>query len=574
LICLIIFMFTILQPRVGLTAVSATLEREQISIYDTVRLTIKSDNPENGIKPDFSVLQQNFSVLGTSASQNVSIINGKQTTEKSWISEIEPKSAGSFTIPPIEVGNEKTRLLRLTVLPEEVQNKNNSRDVYLEFEIDNSRPYVQQQMIATVRLYLAVNLIDGSLSDPAAENLNVIRMGKDVQYSKQVGDRPYRVIERKYALFSNASGKITLSPLRFQGVIEDRSSTNQTFNNMFNQGSRVSARSEPLTIDVRPPAAEFIGRTWLPASLIEFRDLSSEIVDIEPGQPVTIRYQLVAEGLTAEQLPETGLEDSPLFKQYPDKVSGETTHQNGEIISTLTQSIALIANQSGQLEVPEISINWWNVQTNAMETATLPARNIRITTPAIVVAPIEPSSDPNSTTDNYRNTGNAIREAPLTWKYVLQTSEIIWIPLMLLGGWIITGIMLFREIRKNRATNRATDEKHLQQRTSSELQKDIKAACQKHDPVMSRKLLLQWAALKWPERNVNGLAGLAENFSSSELKQEINRLDSILYSDNNGHRLNWSGTTLGQAFTNELSGNKNAAAAISSNLPSLYPVDG
>ena len=570
LICLTVFIFFALSPKSGLGAVSAILEREQIDIYDTVRLIIKSDNSQSGVKPDFSILEQNFNILGTSSTQNVSIINGSQKFEKSWISEIEPKSVGSYTIPPIRVGNEATRPLRLTVLPGEAQN--NSEDVFLEFEIDQDRPYVQQQIIATVKLHLAVNLIDGSLSDPASENLNVIRMGKDIQYQKRIGDKPYRVIERKYAIFANASGQITLSPLRFQGVIEDRSSTNQTFNNMFNQSSRISARSKPLTIHVQPPAPEFIGRTWLPATQIEFRDLSTKTENIEPGQPVTIRYQLIAKGLTAEQLPETGFKESPLFKQYPDKVSGETTHQEGEIVSTLNQSIALIANQAGTLEIPEISVNWWNVQTNKMETAILPSRNIQVSEPDTNTISSQPIASTDTATNDALNKGKTPEETPLNWSSLLKIPEFIWLPLVLLIGWVVTGALLFREIGKNREVNNDSAPNPDRQQTIKTVQKNIKTACQKNDPTTCRKLLLQWAMLEWPDKPINGLTDVVQQCSSVAMKDQIKHLDSVLYSNSNDHHTHWSGAMLEQAFFNNTDRNQRSHTNNQSRLPPLHPM--
>ena len=56
-----------------LASITAHLERDTIHIDQTVRLIVESDDANNKIQPDFSSLNQNFKILGTSSSKNVSI---------------------------------------------------------------------------------------------------------------------------------------------------------------------------------------------------------------------------------------------------------------------------------------------------------------------------------------------------------------------------------------------------------------------------------------------------------------------------------------------------------------------
>ena len=84
---------------------SARLERDTIDLGETVRLVIKSDVTDQNAAPDLSALAGTFDVLGTSVSQNISVVNGTQEMSRQWTVELEPVSAGSFTIPAINVIN-------------------------------------------------------------------------------------------------------------------------------------------------------------------------------------------------------------------------------------------------------------------------------------------------------------------------------------------------------------------------------------------------------------------------------------------------------------------------------------
>ena len=173
-----IALLSMLIPGVLMAETTAKLDRETIYLDQTVRLVIETDQNESAnFKPDLSALEANFNILGSSSSQNISYVNGTQTSLKSWLTELEPKAAGSYTIPAVAVGNERTNALRLTVLPVDNSATSSNRDIYVELEAEGSRFYVQQQINLTIRLYLGVNLIDGTLSEPEPVDAIVRRLG-------------------------------------------------------------------------------------------------------------------------------------------------------------------------------------------------------------------------------------------------------------------------------------------------------------------------------------------------------------------------------------------------------------
>ena len=82
---------------------------------ETVTLNVETEGDAGG-QPSFSALSQDFSMLGTQSSQQVSIVNGSSSAKTVWAVGLEPKHAGRITIPPLTVGRRKRRRSRSTVL--------------------------------------------------------------------------------------------------------------------------------------------------------------------------------------------------------------------------------------------------------------------------------------------------------------------------------------------------------------------------------------------------------------------------------------------------------------------------
>lgn len=554
-------------PNYSFAAVSAELNRDTINILQTARLIIKTDSTNSNIAPDLTLLSQNFNILGKSTSQNISIINGNQTVEKSWIIEIEAKSPGSFTIPPISVGKQKTHPLRLTVLPEPSPESGEKPDIFLEFELSENEVYVQQQVLASVKLYLDVQLLDGSLTDPTTDTLEIRRMGQDDQYQETVNGRSYQVVERQYALFPTTSGTFDLPAIRFQGVVQNRSATgSNAFSNLFNQGSRVSARSKPLQLKVNPPPVEFTGRTWLPAKKLTIEDLTSQIHSANAGEPFTLKLKIEAVGLSAEQLPQIGLDESAIFKQYPDKPVRQTWLEDGNIVSSITQNIAIIGNGSGNITLPEIRVDWWNTEEDTANTTTLAPRTIEILSqqPAITNPTSDNETKKKEATISDKPNDTSIRSLEIT----NQTPQLFYLLIgLLLLAWLLTLWLLFKEKRKSHSPL-IPPTGHNPSANIKQLEQKIIETCKQADAAKAHAAIKQWSKTKWPQGNHFGLIDRVKKTECNDLVTEVSRLDQVCYS---GQGQDWSGDKLVTVFKNYLSKTKTSKPAVESSLPHLYP---
>ncbi len=245
--------------------VRAWLDRNTMQMGETVTLNVEVSGDNGAAKPDFGVLAQDFNLLGTQGSTSLNIVNGQSTSKLLWAVGLEPKHAGTLTIPALDVAGQKTQPLTLIVQAATPGSGGKAGDdVYIETTVEPHAPYVQQEVRMTVKLYYAVNLTDGNLDNPQADGLIVHKLGQDSNYTADVGGRRYRVLERHYALLAEKSGALTLSGVGFRGHAADPGD----INSFFNRGRSVAARSDAVALDVRPRPAASGNDAWLPAQSV------------------------------------------------------------------------------------------------------------------------------------------------------------------------------------------------------------------------------------------------------------------------------------------------------------------
>lgn len=517
LLMLILLLWGSLQPAVA--EVEVTIDRNPVQVNESFQLVFSLDQSPDRT-PDFSALQQHFLVLGNNRSSSISIINGEYRRSVKWTLQLMAKQIGEFVIPAISFDAQSSEPFQVTVKPSALASVPHDQHV-LEMIVDESEVYVQSQVIVTLRLLSATDLSAYQFGEISTEGLDVVieGLGDVHQYQTRIADRSYVVLEKRFALFPQQSGELTIPPVLAEVRLPSRSQLDP-----FRRGGEIRRfRSQPLVIDVGPVPAGFSGGHWLPATHVELREQwSGDLSTLVVGEPVTRSLTLVADGLTAAQLPELELPTIDGIKQYPDQPVLENSHDNNGISAQRVQKVALIPGAKGVYRLPEISVDWWNRATGKMETTTIPARELQVAAAASAV------TDDKSI---------APSQAPVPEVQVVAGNQFwLWMSLFLACGWALSvGYWWFASQRARPSPTAVSEPSSLRK-----ARRRLQQACADNDAVAARAALLDWGrALLAPRRvaNLHELSGLL----GDALRLEAEALNQSLYA---GGGTAWQGQSL------------------------------
>lgn len=542
-------------------AVRAWLDRDTVQLGETVTLNVEAQAGA-GAQPDFSALKQDFNLLGTQSSQQISIVNGVSQSKTLWAVGLEPKREGHIAIPSLAVGKESTEPLQLAVLAQQAKAQGKSGDdVFLETNAEPLAPYVQQQVRYTVKLYYAFDLTDGNLSEPQVDGVSVQRLGQDKSYIATLGARRYHVVERHYALTPERSGMVEIPPLSFRGSALDAGDPT----GFFSRGRAVGARSDALQLNVKPKPVEWADAAWLPAASLLLKDESELPSEVHVGDPVTRTVRLQAQGLGYEQLPELALSAPAGAEIYPDKTDTRTRDDGEWLYGERVRKFAFVPNRPGSLAIPGLKIRWWNTAQNRAETAELPSRTITVLpavgdavtpTPSMGGAPVA-QSDVASTQALTPLSGNVASNRPGAIK--------LWQALAVLGFalWLVTLALWWRSRRRAVSVTAAAPAAN----DASSQRAAFLRACSLGEFAGAERALIAWARRE--RADVRNLGELATRLGDAAQREALADLQRTRYA---GAPAQGLATRLQTAFKNGLVwSNMPPRRAAEPVLPALYP---
>ncbi|MCP5155734.1 MAG: protein BatD [Ectothiorhodospiraceae bacterium] len=505
-------------------SLEATFERNPIHADETVRLVLELRGETQAPSPDLSPLERDFELLGTSTSTQIRIVNGRQSAQTQWLVELAPRRQGTLEAPPIRVGQHVSEARTLEVLPPRPPSggDGSTPDIFLEVEVDTASPYRDAQVVYVVRLLTAagIELLDGQLSEPAAADLTVLPLGRGTGYETRRGGRAYRVVERRHALFAARSGVVTLPPTTFDGEVADGGAGSSSISRLFGRGRRVRVRSEPVTLDVRPPPPDL--SPWLPARSLRLEERWSAPTDaLRAGEPVTRTIVLTAEGTRAEQLPEPGWVDPAGAKTYPDQPLRETGTDGKALIGRVEQQVAVVATTPGEVQLPAIRVRWWDTTADAPREAVLPARTLRVApaTPGAAM-PQESAAPTEAVVAAGTAPGGGASPAVSPWQIATAAALLAW--LLTVAGWWWSA---------RRAPRLATSVTRSPVPGAGRRRRlaDLRRACDAGDARAAHDAVLALAALAWPRHPPRSLGAVARMTTDPALAAALARLDAAVY---------------------------------------------
>jgi len=412
----------------------AWLDRDRIAMGDTVTLNVQSDAGA----PDFAPLRGDFDFSGQTSSRQVEWSNGSMQQRSLYGVALTPRRSGVLTIPALQVGTAQTSPLTLQVdAAAPVTAANGAAMAFIQTDVDDDTPYVQQSVGVVVRLFFASQLASGELIVDTPAGASLQRVGDDRTDVRQVNGRRYNVVERRFLLIPERSGTLRLAGARFNGR-----SAGGFFDDFFGGGDgRMNATGADRTLQVQAQPAQ-APQPWLPLQGLQLRYTSAPST-ARAGESATIVVEAIAEGATRAQFTDLPVPDLGTAAQvFAEPAQYEETFNGSTPRLKITRRYSVVPRQPGPLQVPGPRLSWWNVRDGSAQQARLPDLALTVSAGTGTAAPAVPppiDTDAALPDDDTRIAAtdpiaSGTPSQPWPWIAAVIGLALLWL-LTLLWGW-------------------------------------------------------------------------------------------------------------------------------------------
>lgn len=548
---LVIYLLTLLSPLAHAT-LEASVDRTRLVEGENLELTLETPSASRLSELDLSPLAEHFDIQGTRQLSLVSQIGGRTTPVTRWVVTLTPLRTGFLVIPPINLGTASSQPISLHIVSSAQAAADRGAQlapVFIDSEVDVETPYVQAQVLLTLRIYHSVSLFDDStLSGLDIPNARVESLGPPRNFERLISGVRHGVIEVRYAIFPQHSGELEIPSQLFSATALQPGTNGRA---SARNGRLVQVRSPSIGLQVKPiPDSYPAGAPWIPA-----RDLSltqtwqpDPGTDLLSGEPLTRTLTLSADGLNASQLPAlqsltADADPTQQLRQYADQPQLHTDISDTGVSSVRHDSAALVALQEGSYTLPPILVNWWNTAEDRLETTRLDS----------LVLSVSRGSDFGTANAPINFTPS---EPILLWPWQLGCA--------LLTLALLASLHLLRRTRRALAEYQLTEtEEHFDDQQQGNPLADLQAACRTNRPAEARKALELWAR----QQHSDGLIGLSHNHL--ELEEALDDLNACLFGR---ARHTWRGKPLWRAVRMVIQSQRREAEEEPATKPeSLYP---
>jgi len=352
----------------------AEVNQTTIARSETLNLIVTADDNANQ-DIDFSQLAFQFDILNTQRSSRVTINNGKRAAKTFWVITLAPKEVGKLTIPSFKYKNAFSPSITINVTKEANAARSRSGgnpDIFFEVITDKKQAYVQEQIVVSARLYYKISLANYEHEDFKVDNTRIEQLHKKDDTTIFRGEA-YKVLEERYTLHPQSSGKVTIPTQTWR---LEKPSRRFGFGNSTNPYLYI--RSKPLTIDVLPiPSNRSANTDWLPSKKVELAaQWKQSPLQASIGEPLNLQISINAQGLFDYQLPDLALNQTDDFTIYQAQPETNNIKDITGVTGIRKINYSIIPRKTGQFTLPDISLTWWNTDTNKEEVFQLAKQNI------------------------------------------------------------------------------------------------------------------------------------------------------------------------------------------------------
>lgn len=258
--------------------------------------------------------------------------------------------------------------------------------VVIEATVEPAEPYIQQQVTYIVRAYVDTRIEFAELAVPLPQGAVTMPLGEDEdKILTRDGVDPRRVFVRRFALFPQTSGEVTLPAPRVTGTLVETQKLPGL--DLYKTGNTrrvetpVNVRGPARRLRVRAALASTDGATsyWLPAQSVAVETRwHPEPWHPEIGVPATQVITLRVTGLADVQLPHIAAPIVPGVNVYPARVTQYNRIKSGFVVGTRIYQFTYVPRSTTSFAVPEISVPWWDLQRGEATDVVIPALTVAL----------------------------------------------------------------------------------------------------------------------------------------------------------------------------------------------------
>ena len=220
---------------------------------------------------------------------------------------------------------------------------------------------------------------------------------------------------------------------------------------------------------------------------------------------------------------------------------------------------AIVPEQSGELVLPEIQLDWWDTVSHRQRTAMLPEHRVTVLPSELSPAAIMPPSTAGVLPDVPKGVsaeGSTFSGNALFWKI----GTVLFAAL-----WLLTWVLY---LRRGRVNARSPDPEGSGSSSEKELLEHFQQACQKGDAPSARKDLAQWIRNYAPQAQRGSMRDFGTACGDAKLQMSIAELDVSGFADHVSGA--WKGEPLWLAFKRWQAGSGRPQSNAVGEKPDLY----
>lgn len=368
------------QDQVSLTL---SLDRSAIRADEsaTLTLTVNGIGSQKMPEPNLPPLPM-FEIFSSGNSTSIQIINGKMSSSMIYNYILYPKRAGTFPIRAAHIVYDGKRYesneLSITVTkagtgapaqePSAQQSKDNNgeaRDVFLSAEVDKKSAYVDEQVTLRVKLYRAINTLSTpDYEAPQTPGFWTQDIPPQKTYYQIINGRRYFVNEIRTALFPTKPGPLRISAAKVTVTVPDRSRTRtrdpfSIFDDVFQQGKRVSVQSQSLKINVM--ALPKAGKTADFSGGVGSYKISASVdkSNVQVNEAITLTVKISGQG-NVKSIPEPTLPNLDGFRVEKASTNFHVSYLDTDLGGSKTFEYLLIPRIPGKHAIDPIQLNYFD----------------------------------------------------------------------------------------------------------------------------------------------------------------------------------------------------------------------